>query len=83
MEKVFHSDGGQMPQVISQCLLLNAVADLSMRLKKLTASYEGRLQVMLEADAVDTDVILKMRDLFILQQGRVLVEFVPDLSVTS
>jgi hypothetical protein len=80
-EKVFHSDGAAAPRVISVEQGIDAVRDVNARLKKMSSTDDGKLQIVLEAELVQFEVMMKIRDLFLIQQGRVCVDFLPDLSV--
>lgn len=80
-EKTFHSDGAAAPSPVSVEQGIDAVRDVNARLKKMSTTDDGKLQIVLEAELVHTDVLMKIRDLFLIQQGRVCVDFLPDLSV--
>jgi len=80
-ERVFHSNGGAAPKLPNEADMLSEVKDLSARLKKMSTTDDGKLQIVLEAEVVQQEVILKIRDLFLIQQGRVKVDFSADPSI--
>jgi len=77
-ERVFHSNGAGAPEPLDESTTLPGIRELSARLKKMSTTDDGKLQILLEAEVVQQAVIMKIRDLFLIQQGRVHVDFSAD-----
>jgi len=65
------------PQPEAKTRPLFNVENLSARVKKITTTDEGKLQVVLESEHMSDDQIAKVQDLLQLQQDLVLVNFQP------
>ena len=75
-ERVFHTNGGAPPTAgEGPALAGGRVRDLPARVKKIATTDEGRLQIVLEGEVIRQDELAKIRDLFLIQQGRVRVDF--------
>lgn len=78
-ERVFHTNGGEASTPAEQTYLPGAkVQDLPARVKKIATTDEGRLQIVLEGEVIRPQELEKIRDLFLIQQGRVFVNFTPE-----
>ena len=58
-------------------LSLGKVEQLPAKIKKMVTTDEGKLQITLEADALDTETIQKIKGLLEMQQGLTLIDFTP------
>ena len=74
-ERVFQTNGGDVGQ--GPVIDLNGVQDMQARVKKITTTDEGKLQIVLEGDVIRQQELEKIRDLFLIQQGMVYVDFTP------
>ena len=77
-ERVFHTNGGGRGKADSSNRVGDCVKDLPARLKKLSTTDEGKLQIVLEGELIRPEELEKIRDLFLIQQGRVFVDFMPE-----
>jgi hypothetical protein len=78
-ERVFYTNGGETPLIGSGFALDGGgVHDLPARLKKIATTNEGKLQIVLEGEVIKPEALEKIRNLFLIQQGRVLVDFTPE-----
>ena len=55
-----------------------AVKHFRARVKKITATDEGRVQIVLETEALDARTIEQVRDLLSIQHGDVLIDVSPE-----
>lgn len=78
-ERVFHTNGGEAPLPDGGFALAGGqVHDLPARVKKIATTDEGKLQIVLEGEVIRQEELEKIRDLFLIQQGRVFVDFTPE-----
>jgi hypothetical protein len=78
-ERVFQTNGGVTPLGGSGFTLGGGgVSDLPTRVKKIATTDEGKLQIVLEGEVIRPEELEKIRNLFLIQQGRVLVDFTPE-----
>lgn len=56
---------------------LGMVSQLPAMVRKITTTAEGKLQVIIEADALDSETISKVKGLLEMQQGLTLIDFTP------
>ncbi len=78
-ERVFHTNGGEAPVPGNGfSLACGQVHDLPARVKKIATTDEGKLQIVLEGEVIRQEELYKIRDLFLIQQGRVFVDFTPE-----
>jgi hypothetical protein len=77
-ERIFHTNGGEAPTVEGLVLAGGQVRDLTARVKKIATTDEGKLQILLEGEVHQQAELEQIRDLFLIQQGRVLVDFTPE-----
>jgi hypothetical protein len=78
-ERMFHTNGGEAPAPDSGLALAGGrVHELPARVKKIATTDEGKLQIVLEGEAIRREELEKIRDLFLIQQGRVFVDFTPE-----
>lgn len=78
-ERVFHTNGGEAPVADGSLAMLGSrVNDLPARVKKIATTDEGKLQIVLEGEVIRPEELEKIRDLFLIQQGRVFVDFTPE-----
>lgn len=78
-ERVFHTNGGEMSAANDAFATAgDKVMDLPARVKKIATTDEGKLQIVLEGEVIRPEELEKIRDLFLIQQGRVFVDFSPE-----
>ena len=78
-ERIFRTNGGDTPTAEgSQGVAAGQVHDLPARVKKIATTDEGKLQIVLEGEVIRPEELEKIRDLFLIQQGRVFVGFTPE-----
>ena len=78
-ERVFHTHGGEVSLAGSGFAMGGGrVHDLLTRVKKIATTDEGKLQIVLEGEVIRPEELEKIRNLFLIQQGRVLVDFTPE-----
>lgn len=78
-ERLFHTNGGEAPVSCSNLAPDSGrVRSLPARVKKIATSDEGKLQIVLEGEVIRPEELEKIRDLFLIQQGRVFVDFTPE-----
>jgi len=78
-ERVFHTNGGEARVSGSNPASIGGqVCGLPTRVKKIATTDEGKLQIVLEGEVIRPDELEKIRDLFLIQQGRVFVDFTPE-----
>ncbi len=78
-ERIFHTNGGEAPAANEGFIMADRrISDLPARVKKISTTDEGKLQIMLEGDVIRSEELAKIQDLFLIQQGRVFVDFTPE-----
>lgn len=70
--RTYRTDGGAERAVYD--FPATRIRELAARVKKITTTDEGRLQIVLEGEAVGEAHLEKVRDLLLIQQGEVLVD---------
>ena len=78
-ERIFQTNGGDASAAGEGLLLTGGrVHDLPARVKKIATTDDGKLQIVLEGDVIRSEEQKKIHDLFLIQQGRVFVDFTPE-----
>jgi hypothetical protein len=78
-ERIFQTNGGDTPDPSEGLLMAGGrVHDLPARVKKIATTDDGKLQIVLEGDVIRSEEQKKIHDLFLIQQGRVFVDFTPE-----
>jgi hypothetical protein len=77
-ERVFHTNGGGRADTDAATCVGARVKGLPARVKKIATTDEGKLQIVLEGEVIRPEELEKIRDLFLIQQGRVFVDFIPE-----
>jgi len=73
-ERKFRTDGGTDTGDNLFDFPAKSIRDLPVRVKKITTTDEGKLQITMEGEAMDNEDLEKVRDLLMIQQGDALVE---------
>ncbi len=71
-ERSFRTDGGSDNAVYD--FPNRSIRELPARVRKITTTDEGKLQIVLEGEMVKNDDLNKIRDLLLIQQGEVSVD---------
>ncbi len=78
-ERIFQTNGGEASVANGEMVLSGGrVQDLPVRVKKIATNDEGKLQIVLEGDVIRAEEQEKIHNLFLIQQGRVFVDFTPE-----
>ena len=73
-ERKFRTDGGTDGESTVYNFPAKSIQDLPVRVRKITTTDEGKLQLTMEGEAMDNEDLEKVRDLLMIQQGDALVD---------